>query len=110
MRHPEMLRRGSASPELFCRSQNKFFKIFIREVFSLISSNKNEMLPWLFESVGIFSSGLIEGSVTTKILSSRNRREKENMIEESQPFREWTLSVQDKIRPLSARALIEPTT
>jgi hypothetical protein len=42
---------------------------------------------------------LIEGTVTVKVLSSRNRSEKEDRIGESQPFRERTLSVQDKIRP-----------
>jgi hypothetical protein len=40
--------------------------------------------------------GLIEGTVTSKVSSSRNRREKEDRIGESQPFRERTLSVQDK--------------
>jgi hypothetical protein len=42
---------------------------------------------------------LIGGTGTAKVLSSRKRREKEDGIEESQPFRERTLSVQDKIRP-----------
>jgi hypothetical protein len=47
----------------------------------------------------IFLRGLIEGTVTAKVLSSRKRREKEDRIGESQPFRERTLSVQDKILP-----------
>jgi hypothetical protein len=38
--------------------------------------------------------GLIEETVTAKVLSSRNRREKEDRIGESQPFRERTLSHQ----------------
>jgi hypothetical protein len=41
----------------------------------------------------------MEGNVTAKDLSSRNRRKKEDRIEKSQPFRERILSVQDKIRP-----------
>jgi hypothetical protein len=40
--------------------------------------------------------GLIEGTVNAKVLSSRNRRENEDGIGESQPFRERTLSVPDK--------------
>jgi hypothetical protein len=41
----------------------------------------------------------MEGTVTAKVLSARNRRKKEDRIEESQSFRERILSVQDKIRP-----------
>jgi hypothetical protein len=40
-----------------------------------------------------------EGTVTAKVLLSRNRREKGDRIGESQPFRERTLSHQDKFRP-----------
>jgi hypothetical protein len=43
--------------------------------------------------------GLIEGTVTIEALSSRKRREKEDRIGEREPFRERTLSVQDKVRP-----------
>jgi hypothetical protein len=45
----------------------------------------------------LFLRGLIEGTATARVLSSRNRREKEDRIEESQPFRERNLSLQDKI-------------
>jgi hypothetical protein len=41
--------------------------------------------------------GLIEETVTAKVFPSRNRREKEDRIGESQPFREQTLFHQDKI-------------
>jgi hypothetical protein len=41
---------------------------------------------------------LIEGTVTAKVLSSRNRREGKQ-DRKSQPFRERILSVQDKIHP-----------
>jgi hypothetical protein len=46
-----------------------------------------------------FWRGLIEGIVTAKVVSSRNWRKKKDKIGESQPFRERTLSIQDKIRP-----------
>jgi Neurotransmitter-gated ion-channel transmembrane region. len=46
-----------------------------------------------------FQRGLIEGTTITEVSSSRNRREKEDRIRGSQPFRERTLSLQDKIRP-----------
>jgi hypothetical protein len=36
---------------------------------------------------------LIEGTVTAKVLSSRNGREKEDRIEESHPFRQRPLSI-----------------
>jgi hypothetical protein len=42
---------------------------------------------------------LTEGTVTARVLSSRNRRKKEDRIGERQPFRERTLSLQDKICP-----------
>ncbi|KAI5724650.1 hypothetical protein M8J77_005534 [Diaphorina citri] len=38
-------------------------------------------------------------TTASKVSSFRNRREKEDRIGESQPFRERTLSGQDKIRP-----------
>jgi hypothetical protein len=44
---------------------------------------------------------LIEGTVTAKVLSSRNQREKEDRIGENQSLRERTLSVQDKIEPVA---------
>jgi hypothetical protein len=40
-----------------------------------------------FLLIGFFK-GLIEGTVTAKVLSSQNRREKEDRIGESQPFQE----------------------
>jgi hypothetical protein len=40
-----------------------------------------------------FPRGLTEGTVTAKVLSSLERREKEDRIGESQPLRERTLSV-----------------
>jgi Predicted metal-dependent hydrolase (urease superfamily) len=46
-----------------------------------------------------FSRGLIKGTVTAKVLSSRNRREKEDRTGEGQKFREQTLFILDKIRP-----------
>jgi hypothetical protein len=52
-----------------------------------------------FLQAGPFLRDLMEGTVTTKVLSSRKRREKEDQIGESQPFRERTLCVQDKVRP-----------
>jgi hypothetical protein len=39
----------------------------------------------------------MEGTLTAKVLSSRNRVEREDRIGESQPFQERTLSSQDKI-------------
>jgi 23S rRNA methylase len=42
---------------------------------------------------------LTEGIVTAKVLLSQNRREKEDRIGENQPFRERTLSLQNKIHP-----------
>jgi hypothetical protein len=39
----------------------------------------------------LFKRGLVEGTVTAKVLSSQKRREKEDGIGESQPFRERTL-------------------
>jgi hypothetical protein len=48
----------------------------------------------------VFSRGLIEGTVTAKDLTSRKRREKEDRIGDSQPFRERTLSVpRSKLAP-----------
>jgi hypothetical protein len=41
---------------------------------------------------------LIEGTVTAKVLSSQNQREKEDRIGKSQMFQ--TLSLQDKICPV----------
>jgi hypothetical protein len=41
----------------------------------------------------------MERTVTAKILSSRNRRKKEDGIGESQPFREGTLSLHNVIPP-----------
>jgi hypothetical protein len=38
-------------------------------------------------------------TVTKEVLSSRNGRDKEDRIGESQPFRERTLSVWDKVGP-----------
>jgi hypothetical protein len=40
---------------------------------------------------------LIEGTVTAKVLPSQERREKEGRKGESQPFRERTLTVEEKI-------------
>jgi hypothetical protein len=37
--------------------------------------------------------------VTMKALSSRNRRQKEDIIGEKQPIREGTLSVSEYVRP-----------
>jgi hypothetical protein len=49
---------------------------------------------------------LIEGTVTAKVLSSRKQRGKEDRIGESQPFRERTLSVEEKIRQGQELALL----
>jgi hypothetical protein len=46
----------------------------------------------------VFSRGLIAKTITAKVLSSRKRREIKNRVGESQPFREQTSSVQDKVR------------
>jgi hypothetical protein len=43
------------------------------------------------------TGGLTEGTVTAKVLSSRKRREKEDRIGESQPFRKRISSVYDEI-------------
>jgi hypothetical protein len=46
------------------------------------------------------TGSLIEGNTSkAKVLSYRNRREKEDRKGESQTFRERTLSVRNKIRP-----------
>jgi hypothetical protein len=52
-----------------------------------------------FFSIGIIGRGLIEGTVTAKVLSPRKGKEKKDRIGESQPFREQTLSVDDEIFP-----------
>jgi hypothetical protein len=60
------------------------------------------MGQWALQSLTrttFFLRGLIKGTVTAKVLSFRNRREKEDRIGESQPFRERTLYHQDKILP-----------
>jgi hypothetical protein len=60
-------------------------------LFVLSYVGTNEYLS-IRESEYLFR-GLIEGTVTAKVSSSRNRRNKVDRIGESQPFQERTLSV-----------------
>jgi hypothetical protein len=54
-----------------------------------------KLMGWLCKYVycWVFFLGLIEGTVTAKVLSFRNRREKKDRTGESHPFREQTLPV-----------------
>jgi hypothetical protein len=75
--------------------RNCLFKIGETDGFWFSDS---EEIKQMITSKGVFL-GLIEGTVThAKVLSSRNRREKEDRIGESQPLLEPILSIQDKIR------------
>jgi hypothetical protein len=64
------------------------------------SFNCHVSLVRVVSSVGSASSRrLTEVTVTREVLSSENQREKEDRLGESQPFRERTSSVQDKVHP-----------
>jgi hypothetical protein len=74
----------------------------------MTSQDRKAALMPTFLSVGFFFLiCLIEGTVTGRVLSSRNRREKKDRIGESEPFQERALSLQDKIHPGSAGLIRE---
>jgi hypothetical protein len=85
----------------FCSGlQTKSFNLYLFCVLYLnfiLGCVLYEISPY-YVRVGFFR-GLIEGTVTAKVLSLWKRREKKDRIGESQPIRERTLSVGNKIRP-----------